>query len=302
MALADVPLWEGAAFSVTPAPAPIASPMHRGIDAEAAVVSSRGQSWLVKRYHADMLAPPGIDLAIAARASRQAAGAGVAPALCHADPAAGVLVFEYLAAPWREARLDALAEPDTMAAVIAATRRFHATPRLGRRLDPFAALRAEHDAAGGCLPDDAAWLLEQAADIEGAIAASGQDSVPCRGTGLASDLMLGEGGAMMLLDFDHAGDGDPWYDCGILLTEAFAFEAPMREAVEQWAGRCDEALLARCQLYGIVDDVLWGLRMLRLAQASPRTGVEFFKYGQWRLLRARMNLRRWSYEAKLRSL
>ena len=301
ISLPDVPLWAGAAFSVAPAPAPIASPMHRGVDAEAAVVTSRGQSWLVKRYHPDVLAPPGIDVAVAAQASRQAGEAGVAPALCHADVAQGVLVFDYLAAPWREARLDALAEPDTLAAVIAATRRFHATPPLGRRLDPFAALRAEHRAAAG-LPDDAAWLLEQVAEIEAAIAAAGQDSVPCRGTGLASDLMLGEGGAVMLLDFDHAGDGDPWYDCGILLTEAFAFEPPMRAAVEQWAGRYDEALLARCQLYGIVDDVLWGSRMLRLAQASPRTGVEFFKYGQWRLLRARMNLRRWSFEAKLRSV
>ena len=301
-ALADVPLWAGAAFSVTPAPVAIASPMHRGVDAEAQVVSSGSQSWLVKCYHPEMLAPPGIDVAVAARASRQAAEAGVAPALCHADVAAGLLVFEYLAPPWQEARLDALAEPDTIAAVMAATRRFHATPPLGRRLDPFAALRAEHAAAVGVLPEDVAWLLDQAATIEAAIAAAGQDSVPCRGTGLASDIMLSQAGAVMLLDFDGAGDGDPYYDLGILLTEAFAFEPSMRQAIEQWAGRCDESLLARCQLYGIVDDLLWGFRMLRLASISPRTGVEFFKYGEWRLLRGRLNLRRWSFEAKLRSL
>ena len=299
--LDTVPLWAGQAFSVAPGPVLVASPMHRGVDADAAVVSSGGRSWLVKAYHPEMLAAPGIDLTTAAQASRQAGEAGVAPALCHADVAAGLLVFDYLAPPWREARLDALAEPQTLSMILVATRRFHATAPLGRPLDPFAALRAEHAAVTGGLPGDTAWLLDQAAEIEAAIIAAGRDSVPCRGTGLASDVMLGPS-SVMLLDFDHAGDGDPYYDLGILLTEAFAFEPPMRQAVEQWAGRCDEALLARCQLYGIVDDLLWGIRMLRLAQVSPRTGVEFFKYGEWRLLRARMNLRRWSFEAKLRSL
>lgn len=307
-ALACVPLWPAGAFTVAPAPAPIASPMYRGIDAEAVVVRHGGRSWLVKRYHREMLAStaaPGIDLAIAAQASRQAGIAGIAPALRHADLDHATLVFDHLAPPWREARLERLMQPETLAAVFAMTRRFHATALLGRGLDPFALVRAEHEAALAArapLPRDDVWLLDQVATIGAAIAAAGLDRVPCRATGLASDVMLGEGGAVMLLDFDRAGDADPYYDLGILLTEAFTFEPPMRAAIEIWAGVCDEALLARCQLYGIADDVLWGLRMLRLAHLSPRTGIEFFKYGEWRLLRARTNLRRWSFEAKLRSL
>ena len=301
-AIASVPLWAGADVMVAPGPAANASPMHRGLDAESAIVTAGGRSWLVKRYFPERLASPGIDLAVAAQASRQAAEAGVAPRLCHADPAAGLLVFEYLAPPWREARLHDLGEPQVMGALLAATRRVHRTGRLGRALDPFAALRAEQAAACGGWPPDMPWLLEQAGAIEAAICAAGQDTVPCRGTGLASDVMLGPSGGVMLLDFDGAGDGDSAYDLGILLTEAYAFEPPMRAAVEQWAGRCDEALLARCQLYGIVDDLLWALRMLRLGQVSPRTAVEFVKYGEWRLLRARINLRCWNFEAKLRSL
>ena len=306
--LTDVPLWPATELELAPAPAAIAAPMHRGVDAEATIVRHSGLAWLAKQYHPEMLAgadTPGIEVRSAIKASRQAAEAGIAPALRHDDAAKRLLVFDYLGAPWCEARLDTLAQPDTLAAVIKATSRFHATPLLGRSLDPFAWTRMEHAAAlaaGAALPPDDAWLLDQVATIGAAITAAGHDRAPCRATGLASDVMLGEGGGVMLLDFDHAGDGDPCYDVGILLTEVCAFEPPMRTALEIWAGICTEALLARCQLYGIVDDVLWGLRMLRLAHVSPRSGVEFFKYGEWRLLRARMNLRRWSFEAKLRSL
>jgi hypothetical protein len=47
-------------------------------------------------------------------------------------------------------------------------------------------------------------------------------------------------------------------------------------------------LFNRARLYGVADDVRWGLIGAILAATSPRTDLEFLKYADWRFLRARL--------------
>ena len=68
------------------------------------------------------------------------------------------------------------------------------------------------------------------------------------------------------------------------------------------AGRADEALFSRCRLYGAVDDVMAGLWGVVRAAASPRTGIEFYKYGTWRLFHARVTTADRAFEAWLRQV
>ena len=154
---------------------------------------------------------------------------------------------------------------------------------------------------GAALPPDAAWLLDQVAAAGSAMQAAGMACVPCRRTGVASDLLIDPSGAVSLLDFDRCGDADPWHDFALLMNEACVFPDDWTAALAAFHGDADPALLARCRVYGAVDDVAWGLRGLRLAAVSER-GMEFFKYGQWRLLRARLVLQSWDFEAMLRRL
>jgi Phosphotransferase enzyme family len=300
-ALAQVTPWDGLDLRYEPGPPPIASPLQRGMDAACAVVVAGDQRWLLKAYHPeirDELALPTVALA-----SARAAAAGVAPPLYFAAP--GALVFDWFALPWREARLADLCQPDILVRALRATRQFHATGLLGSASDPFAEPASEHAAlvaAGAILPPDAAWLLDQVTTAQAAMQAAGMDRVPCRRTGVASDLLIDDKGAVALVDFDRSGDGDPWHDFALLMNEACVFDDDLSAALEAFHGRADPSLLARCRVYGAVDDVAWGLRGLRLAAVSERRGMEFFKYGQWRLLRARLVLQGWDFEAMLRRL
>jgi thiamine kinase-like enzyme len=100
--------------------------------------------------------------------------------------------------------------------------------------------------------------------------------------------MLGPNDAVMLVDFDCAGMADPHYDIGVLLNEACQSEAEMHTGLDLAFGRDDPRDLNRCRLHAFADDVFWGLWGLAMAATSPRQGLEFLKYGEWRLLRARM--------------
>ena len=152
------------------------------------------------------------------------------------------------------------------------------------------------------LPQDYAWMRDAVRDIAAAIKAAGVDTVACHGDGIASNVMVGDANAVLLVDWDEACNADPFWDLGSLFAEAFPFDAPAREALEHYAGRYDEALLNRCRLYGIADDLAWATRSMIAATLTDRVDIEFFKYAQWRFLRCRMELGDRRFEERLRTL
>lgn len=281
---------------------PVASPVHRATAADCLnLVPDGGAPIFLKALHADMA--PHVDYARVARASLLAAQAGVAPDLVIDASGDGVLGFARLGEGWRHATMGDLNSGGTIDAVLAAKRALHAGPALGWRYDPFARaaeLGAAARAAGVPLPEDTDWMLANAALAGEAIGASGVDLAFCHNDGVASNVMLGPGGAVKLVDFDVAGDNDPWFDVAVLLNEAFQFAPDRKAAIERFNGGYDEALFHRCELYGAVDDLIWGLWGVLVAITTARTGIEFFKYGQWRLLRAQIAMQARGFEEHLR--
>ena len=178
-------------------------------------------------------------------------------------------------------------------------------PALARAWDVFArvrelALRAREAAVA--LPSDTEALLASAEAIRAALEAAGRDAAPCHNDGQASNILLGPGGEILLVDFDCAGQADPHYDLAVLLNEAHDTEAGWQAGVEMAEGRCDARVLDRCRAYALADDLMWGLQGLVLSATSPRRDLEFLKYGEWRLLRCRMALREPGFAARLHRL
>lgn len=298
--LARTPGWAGRAMRVELAAPPVASPLHRALVSDCVLVQPEGLApMFLKLRHPDMRAdiPPE-----AAQAARLAAAAGVAPDIVLEQPDA--LGMVYLPAPWRYARTGDLQAPVLMSAAVGAKKRLHESGRLGRRFCPFArieTLTAEAVAAGVIMPEDIRHLLRAASLIREAVAAAGMDLAFCHNDAAASNIML-NGEKVMLVDFDLAADNDPWYDIAALINEVCDFDPPRRAAIEMYAGRYEEALFNRCRLYGAVDDLMWGLWGLTRAVTSQRTGVEFWKYGTWRLLHARTAIGSRDFELWLRRL
>jgi hypothetical protein len=65
-------------------------------------------------------------------------------------------------------------------------------------------------------------------------------------------------------------------------------------------GRNDERLFNRAWLYGVADDLRWGLIGALTAATSRRETMEFLKYANWRFLRCRVAVRNPGFAEKLR--
>ena len=302
--LGRVPGWAGRRLARSPATAPVASPMQRGIDGDGWIVElDATERYFVKVPSED--AHPFVDAAASLAAARQAGTLGVAPPLVWSDPGSGIAVWPCLDAPWRTAVLADLETPRLAQGVVETLRRLHAGPAFGRTRSVFDLVEtyaADASARPVGLPADYAWMLDQVRDIAAAVAAAGIDPVPCHGDGIASNVMVGAGDAILLVDWDEAANADPYWDLGSLFAEACPFDAQARAALEHYDGRCDEALLNRCRLYGIADDLAWATRSMIAATLTTRVDVEYFKYAQWRFLRCRMDLADRRFEERLRSL
>lgn len=100
-----------------------------------------------------------------------------------------------------------------------------------------------------------------------------------------SNILLGPGIAVLLVDFDRAVNADPFYDLGALSLDICRNDDERQEMLEMYCGHTGAALLARVKLYAIVDDFLWGCWAL-LAELSPAMrGPELLKYTSNRFLR-----------------
>ena len=297
-AIRAVPGWANATIAYRRAVLPVMSPTHRAVDSDCWAIDVDGAPFFLKIVHPEMR--DAIDVAASFTAARMAAAAGVAPALLHYLLDHHAAVFARLDEPWRTARMDDLRRPDVMACLLAAKRRVHALTPFDRPWSVFDAVRA--------LPDplenvpDLWWMRDALDDIEVAMTSAGVDAKPCHADGLASNVMIGPGGAVRLVDWDNACDTDPLYDVAVLLNETCVLEEEMLPALEAFEGRVRPGTLARCRLYAVADDLHWGLWAYRMDAISARRDVEFLKYANWRLLRCRLALHDPGYERWLRTL
>jgi hypothetical protein len=285
-ALAAVGL-SGAALS--PPIGGVISPIHRAVENTCVFAAVPGRPEVfVKRRHEDMADFIALDRVV--DASRKAGELGIAPRLLHADPVGGVLVFEALGAEWAWGRADVLRRPAVLESLLAAKRRFQAVAPLAENRSVFdlvAAYRKLAEAPGVNLPALVRTTAAAVEQVGTAIVAAGVDLVPCHADGVSSNVMVGPENAVRLVDFEWARQTDAAHDLGTVLAELLPFDGEALLAIEIATGKPDAQTLARARLYGAADDLMWALWGFISAARSPRTHVEFFKYAEWRLLRAR---------------
>ncbi len=295
------PGWADAAAE--PAIPVLASPSWRGVDSTLLRLRKpSGETCLAKLMDED--AGSYSDTAKAFKAASQASAASIGPTVSAADLGTRTLVMEDLSpdAGWTTGTLDRYADRATRHAVIEAKKKFHRTAPLGRSTNVFdhvQELLAKCQAAKAPVPEDIAWLASSVGEARDAIRASGIDRVPAHGDGNVSNVMIAADGTVRLVDWDLAGDMDPYEDLGSFLLEAHDSESDAVESFEVFHGRYDRALFNRAWLYGIADDLRWGLIGALLAGTSRRVTYEFLKFGDWRFLRARMGLRDPRFSEKL---
>lgn len=278
-ALAEV-LEAAGVTDAAPGPEALASPSYQALESRSVFGMRDGQRVFVKVMHPEVR--DSFDLQAAMMLATAAGKVGAGPRVVWADGPA--IVME---AGGASARQSTLQDPGFVRTVMASMRKLHATPPMATRFDPF--VRIERMA--GAAPD-APWMIALLDHVREPLMAA--QAVPCRNDGSSSNILT-DG---VLVDYDRAGMNDPMYDVGTFLAEMSDFEEDMRPAFAAYGGT--EADFARARLWSVVDDVMHGLWACGMGQTSVRRAVEWLKYGEWRLMRARMALRHPQFETKAR--
>lgn len=303
--IAGIPGWGSGDIVVEPAIPILASPSWRGVDGFPwrAVKKSGGDSLFIKSMDAD--AALYIDIRCAFEAAQRASDLGIGPKVLLADAGSGTLIMEDLNLGWRVGTLERMLEPKIVDAVIAARRRFQSGKPLSRTMGVFAEIKQFHAAAVSAnaqLPPDTEWMFKELLFAAEAFAALTIAAVPIHGDGNVSNILISDQGEVRLIDWDRAANADPLEDIGSFLVEAFAQEPEARDAFIRDTGSFDEAAFNRARIYGVADDLRWGLIGALLAAKSARKTLEFHKFASWRFVRCRMAVREPRFGEALRRI
>lgn len=283
----------------------VASPSYNAVESGSFDVSaSGGAPEYFLRLAIDEVADL-VDADLAFAAARQFHSLGFSPEPIDFDAPTRGTLSRHLGDDWRTAKIDDLMDPDTASRLIGIQIALAKSNPLGRRwsvFDGIGQLWQIVTAADAELPGDADWMLSWMAPIRGAIEASGVEYKPAHGDPHSSNIMLGPEGAIQLVDFDMAGDMDPYYQLGVQMNELYQFDSQMKLLLEMHDGAFSETAFNRCRAYAAADDLYWALRSLVLELRSPPSGVEFLKYAGWRFLRCRVLLGHPDFESRLRAI
>jgi hypothetical protein len=302
---AAVPGWESRPLTAEPAIPILASPSWRGVDGTPWRVKDgrSGESLLIKVMDPDSAFY--IDLTTTFLAARRASDLGVGPRVFVADEATGVLVMEDLDDGWRVGTLERLLDPQIVDAVVAARRIFQTSGPLPKAVGVFDEIErfyADAKAAEAQLPTDVDWLVDELRFAGAALKGAAIETAPIHGDGNVSNLMISDTGEVRLIDWDRATTADPLEDIGSFLVEAFEQEPEARDAFDRNFPSLGEAAFNRARVYGVADDLRWGLIGAVVASKSPRNSHEFYKFASWRFLRCRMAVRAPRFGEQLRRM
>lgn len=303
-AIRTLPVIDAARAVYAASTFPVASPSYHAVESTSFNVAPEGgDATLFLRLANDEVAEL-VDDEVAFAAARRLHGLNLSPEPIARAPQERATLFARLGDGWRVAKIDDLMQESAIVRLIEMQTSIAAGEPFGRKWSVFDGvdrLWPLVTAAGAVLPADADWMLAWMTPIREAISAAGVEPKPAHGDPHSSNVMLGPD-KMMLVDFDMAGDIDPYYQLGVQMNELFQFESQMKPLLEIHDGRFSETAFSRCRLYAAADDLYWALRSLLQHARSPLRGVEFLKYAEWRFLRCRMLLGHPAFEQRLRSL
>ena len=290
---------------IEPAIPILASPSWRGVDGSPwrAVKKSNGESVFIKIMDRD--AELYVDIPCAFEAAQRASDLAIGAKVIQADVKEGILIMEDLNHGWRVGTLERMLEPAIVDAVIAARRLFQTGKPLPRQKSVFDEIEHFYAAvvsAKAQIPVDAEWLVEELRFAAAAFQGLDVTPVPIHGDGNVSNILISDAGDVRLIDWDRATTADPLEDLGSFLVEVFAQEPEARDTFIRNTDAPDEAAFNRARIYGVADDLRWGLIGALLAAKSARNTLEFYKFASWRFLRCRMAIREPRFGEMLRRI
>jgi thiamine kinase-like enzyme len=204
----------------------------------------------------------GIDRDAEHVASQAAHEAGVAPEVVAYLPEHRALVTRFIdgdpLAP------EELERPEVMAAVVESIRAIHGMGALPSTFDAFRVVRDYRETAeahGVHIPDAFAEALKAANEIGAAFSARPLPERPCHNDLLNANFLVVDG-RLVIVDYEYAGMGDPFFDLGNFSINNGISEDAQEGLLQQYFGAVRPANRARLKLMRIMSDfreAMWGV-------------------------------------------
>jgi thiamine kinase-like enzyme len=211
--------------------------------------------------------------------SRAAAEAGVAPAVIATvpptDTCGGAMLIEWIAGQTLSA--DAVRDGRTTSRIASACQRLHSGPRFINDFNMFDVQRGylsivlENEFR---LPDRYLEFQPIVGEIEAAMGIRRQPSVPCHNDLLAEN-MIDDGKKLWLIDYEYAGNNDPYFELGNIAAESSLTVDQLDELIRAYHGAESKTLLARARLWSLMSHYGWTL------WASIQDGVSDLEFDFW---------------------
>lgn len=222
---------------------------------------------LVLRVDTEGAAILGLDRAMEVAVLQRASSSGIAPEVFFADPAAGLLVREYLQGRALDAR--DLATPAILEALAGVLREVHQLPECGASF-------AASDAAARYVdivrsdPDLHSFALYCATNIAGIPVASHLRC--CHHDIVAGNIILdlATNGKLRLIDWEYARDNDPFFDLASLIGYHDLAAAPVDILLSAYTGGTDPEDRDRLQLQLRLFDLLQWLWLAAQQVLAPK--------------------------------
>jgi thiamine kinase-like enzyme len=236
-------------------------PLEGGITNRNFRVEIDGAAYVVRLAGADTELL-GIDRRAEEAAARAAAEVGVGPEVVLFLPELGCLVTRYVEGD--QIPPADLEREEVLRAVVRSIRAIHEGSGIPGEFWAPAVCRAYRDVAaskGVRIPPAYDRLIEVAAEIEAAFAASPSPRRPCHNDLLNANL-LRRGDHVWIVDYEYAGMGDRFFDLGNFSVNNGLSEEARERLLELYFGEVRPAHRARLALMRILSDfreAMWGV-------------------------------------------
>ena len=131
---------------------------------------------------------------------------------------------------------------------------------------------------------DGPELRGTAGAIRRALAVHPVPTVPCNSDLLPANV-LDDGERLWIVDYEYAGNGDPFFELGNAWSEASLPAELLEPLVTAYLGRPSRALVARARLLGLMSKYGWTL-WASISTAIAQVDFDFWSWGMERYERA----------------
>lgn len=202
----------------------------------------------------------GLDRALERRVSEIAAAAGLGPEPLHSDHESGICLRRFIPGrAWSESDFAKRGNLKRLAGVL---RTLHDLPAGAIDFDPLAAAKRYTEQVD---TPEARRICKRAEQLSSLIDSARQQRALCHNDLVCDNIVVAAGGKLMLIDWEYAGVGDPFFDLAVVVQHHRLREDLRRWFLEAYLGHSVSAedtqrLSLHCRFYQCLLD-LWNLRL-----------------------------------------